>query len=76
MDYKTIRAHAKALPLEDRKTLIEILEVSMLIDDPSGPEFDAADLVAWRTRSKELARLPKQGLTREQVKASLHLPRA
>jgi hypothetical protein len=75
MDYETIRAHAKALPLEDRKTLIEILELSIHINDPSGPEFEEADITAWRKRSNEMKFHSMAGLTWEHVITRLRSPK-
>lgn len=74
MDMKSILRLEKSLPNEDRRVLVD--ELILVTPEDDEPLFSAADLAEFKRRSDELEAHPERGLTWEQVKSKLKLPKS
>ena len=74
MKLKSILPLAKALPKEERRSLID--ELLLVTPDDDEPLFSADDLAEFKRRSDRLGANPEFGLTWDEIKAQLLLPKA
>ena len=76
MDLKSLVSHASALPMSERKKLVDQVLLTMPSVEYShfSELFSEADLAEWKRRSDELEADPSIGLTWDEIKASLKIP--